>query len=266
VQTYSECHLTKDEDKLTALAGVANSVQEFLQLPQEDYLAGLWRPYLKMDLLWHINAGGSRFDAYHAPSWSWDSVEGSVYFNTPLDPTANTGDFAIDILEARVQTSQENAFGPVKGGYITLTGPLCPVKLYGCSNEKPGLPFFTRLMVQQREFVPNESFSESLDHEQIYTNAPPDGFLEAYFCRFITRAQDYLDPKHVSEGVMLERATGEAGEFRRIDWMRVFHDDTEVQFDINSEGVGLKSDEYLDCDGPRRYLFKSHLERFSRGW
>jgi hypothetical protein len=77
-----------------------------------------------------------------------------------------------------------------------------------------------------------------------------------YFCRFITRAQDYLDPMLVSEGALLERATGEAGEFRCIDWMRVFHDDTEVQFDVNSEGIRLKSDEYLDRDGPRRYLFR----------
>jgi hypothetical protein len=259
VRAYSECHLTKDEDKLTALAGVASSVQTFLQLSQDDYLTGLWRHGLRKDLLWRMANVGRRFDTYQAPSWSWASVDGAVHFNNSGDLTADGTpgrDFAVNILEARVERNQGSAFGPVRGGRIILAGPLCSVKLGGLSYEQLDDPVFKTATIHQRHFVANETFTEVLDHEPTYQQGSSGRHLAAYFCRFITSDKTALNYSYVSEGLLLERTAGERGEFRRIGWMRVFHDDAEEEFDVSSEGAKLQTVDYIDQDGPGRYIIK----------
>jgi Heterokaryon incompatibility protein (HET) len=82
VKIYTQTHLTKDSDRLIALAGIASTVQNTLRWPVNDYHAGLWRYDLPVDLLWRMAASGTRVREYVAPSWSWASVNGEVYFNS----------------------------------------------------------------------------------------------------------------------------------------------------------------------------------------
>ncbi|EWY87865.1 hypothetical protein FOYG_09249 [Fusarium oxysporum NRRL 32931] len=48
IENFSHCHLTMERDKLPAIAGVAAVVQ----LPDDQYLAGLWRSGLASQLIW----------------------------------------------------------------------------------------------------------------------------------------------------------------------------------------------------------------------
>lgn len=48
VENFSHCHLTMERDKLPAIAGVAGVVG----LPNDQYLAGLWRSGLASQLIW----------------------------------------------------------------------------------------------------------------------------------------------------------------------------------------------------------------------
>ncbi|KAL1387616.1 heterokaryon incompatibility protein-domain-containing protein, partial [Phyllosticta capitalensis] len=74
VEDYSVLQLTKESDRLPAIAGIAKRVQSLRG--SEDYLAGLWRGSLLEDLQWRrysklgdISLG--RRDRSVAPSWSW---------------------------------------------------------------------------------------------------------------------------------------------------------------------------------------------------
>jgi hypothetical protein len=49
VQIYGKCSVTKPEDRLIAIAGVAKSIQPFLD---DEYLAGLWKKDLPYNLVW----------------------------------------------------------------------------------------------------------------------------------------------------------------------------------------------------------------------
>lgn len=76
VGAYSRCNLTFQNDRLPAMAGLAQRVQEetgFL------YYAGLWQHTVLMDLLWTTNDpspyGRSN---YAAPTWSWAAVDKQV--------------------------------------------------------------------------------------------------------------------------------------------------------------------------------------------
>ena len=52
VDTFSGCALTRLEDKLVAISGVAKALQPIFQ---DDYLAGLWRKHLLPGLLWTVD-------------------------------------------------------------------------------------------------------------------------------------------------------------------------------------------------------------------
>ncbi|KAK1635906.1 hypothetical protein BDP81DRAFT_430549 [Colletotrichum phormii] len=72
VQEYSRLRLSKQEDKMAALAGLAEQMQNLR--PGDRYLVGLWKTLLH-DLLWFLEgrykAPKPRITRY--PSWSWAS-------------------------------------------------------------------------------------------------------------------------------------------------------------------------------------------------
>lgn len=83
VDVYSRSALTRQEDKLIALSGIA---QEMNVLLNDEYLAGLWKNHLPSQLLWSVttpliaNHGNPSFRpvTYQAPTWSWASIVGHV--------------------------------------------------------------------------------------------------------------------------------------------------------------------------------------------
>ncbi|KAH6647611.1 heterokaryon incompatibility protein-domain-containing protein [Truncatella angustata] len=85
VSAYTRTRVTKPDDKLIALAGVAEMTSllyhRYYHVPA-TYYAGLFDPHLIQMLEWH-GAGskaGGRALHYRAPSWSWASVEYRVLF------------------------------------------------------------------------------------------------------------------------------------------------------------------------------------------
>jgi hypothetical protein len=55
IEIYSNCQLTRLEDRLIAIAGIAREVQPHLK---DDYLAGLWKKELPQNLLWSFSNTG----------------------------------------------------------------------------------------------------------------------------------------------------------------------------------------------------------------
>jgi hypothetical protein len=80
VEIYAGRRLTKAEDKLPALSGIAKR-SAITQMGR--YLAGLWESELPQGLLWVVDRElplasiqGSPPPLYRAPTWSWASHEG----------------------------------------------------------------------------------------------------------------------------------------------------------------------------------------------
>lgn len=81
VEYYSQRHLSYHDDRLPAIAGIA---KRYSQMTGDEFLVGLWRSTLPMDLAWEVGLPGG---AYHVegttrksfgsassiPSWSWIS-------------------------------------------------------------------------------------------------------------------------------------------------------------------------------------------------
>ncbi|EIW52281.1 HET-domain-containing protein, partial [Trametes versicolor FP-101664 SS1] len=123
VEDYTRRTVGVSADKLVACGAIAT---EFQRVLCTDYLAGLWRDTLLIDLLWHKEEGADipRPSAYRAPSWSWAAVDGKVALGHGLwlgmRPSADSGPVA-EVVRCEV-TLEDTAlpFGQVTSGTLTL--------------------------------------------------------------------------------------------------------------------------------------------------
>ncbi len=80
IKAYSKGHLTFHHDKLPAIAGIAREMSKLLP---DQYIAGMSEGDLICLLLWSI-ISPSEFiclpSEYHAPTWSWASVDAQISF------------------------------------------------------------------------------------------------------------------------------------------------------------------------------------------
>ena len=82
----------------------------------DQYLAGLWRRHLPLQLLWSLSLGvvkpPTRPKPYRAPSWSWASLDVGVnFFVTPHLTTS-----LIDVISVGVTPVTSDATGQIRDG------------------------------------------------------------------------------------------------------------------------------------------------------
>ena len=153
VADYSNRLLTKEEDTLPAIAGLAKFVSDYTL---SEYVAGLWSEDLLRSLAWGSYNGSFkcrdrvRHTSYVAPSWSWASVSGSVSYGsvkanfeeTTLDPTGKQRSWnkgMVVILEHHDELSSANPYGRVKSGYLRMEAPIFKAVLgYDASSNAFG--------------------------------------------------------------------------------------------------------------------------------
>ncbi|KAH7316985.1 heterokaryon incompatibility protein-domain-containing protein [Stachybotrys elegans] len=131
VSAYSSRLLTFAEDKLPALSGVAARVHSETK---SDYVAGLWKDNLVVDLCWEVSEERGREvlaptpTSYVAPSWSWASVTQKV--ETQVERTIQNLEPKVTVVEVSCEVPGLNPFGRVSKGHIALRGPLVEVELW----------------------------------------------------------------------------------------------------------------------------------------
>ena len=125
VQRYSKRRLTFSSDKLPALSGIAKQLQPLLG---PGYFAGLWEQDLLHGLFWEVQSRVSprRTAEYTAPTWSWASVNGQVFYAGKIDfskPHAQ-------IIATHCLPSGQDPTGQVaRGASITICAELVAVQL-----------------------------------------------------------------------------------------------------------------------------------------
>lgn len=205
VQKFSTTTLTyPDKDKLAALSGLAKAVDV-----KSEYLAGLWRDYLAVHLMWGRYAGSAileRPKKYQAPSWSWASVNGQI-FTTRVWPIKSEKVVA-DVLEARVELVSDDPTGPVRAGYLRLRGCLAPVTV----RKWPPRKGYVEIWNYDIREDPSKD-----DKIQVHPDVDFDGDEARFHCFLITVRDDYLSPGGCcsGDGILLEPTGAGKGEFYR---------------------------------------------------
>ncbi|KAH0426454.1 hypothetical protein CcaCcLH18_10339 [Colletotrichum camelliae] len=126
VAAYSRAYLTREDDKVIALAGIAGVMQDRLRNP---YVIGLWGKNLELELLWSVKHPRPRPKPCIAPTWSWLSTNGEVSVMTTHNPgdvvqlLVKTSKFNINLVDPTCSTGNVHP-----GSSLTLEGRLRPAR------------------------------------------------------------------------------------------------------------------------------------------
>ena len=135
VREYSKQTLTRAQDKLAAVGGIASEIAE---KTGHTYLAGLWAEHLlPTGLLWSRDFATTPLTRpqYRAPSWSWASIDSPVVWSKSL-PEGDVGPEA-QIIRCQISLSSNlSPFGAVSGGSIEIKGPLKRVTVTRVGSEQ----------------------------------------------------------------------------------------------------------------------------------
>lgn len=139
-EDYSLAALTYTSDRLIAFAGIVADFGN--RLPNDTYLAGLWKGDLMEGLLWKARAldgwpnqpnGSHELNAtpyitasvpssYRAPSWSWLGSDCSIWWQRKKRHSPRS---LVEILDVSIELVDEvEPARDMKGGYIVLEGHL----------------------------------------------------------------------------------------------------------------------------------------------
>ncbi|KAE9363229.1 HET-domain-containing protein, partial [Stipitochalara longipes BDJ] len=137
VVNYSSRSLTNHEDKLPAMAGIAQHYQLLTNFEQGRYLAGLWEHSLLFTLLWGtmtktlstMNQGKPK--SYRAPSWSWASVDGRIWFQYD-ESSRKYFIYTATIIQCTIEVATANPFGQVASGDLVISGPVKKATGFTC--------------------------------------------------------------------------------------------------------------------------------------
>ncbi|KAK3947624.1 HET-domain-containing protein [Pseudoneurospora amorphoporcata] len=168
VNRYSGCNLTHSLDKLPALSGLAQNFSIIqgsgFALNENSYLAGLWRPYLPHALCWQTdksnfnNPSNYRPHPYRAPSWSWASVEATVF----CSPVSLSPVHACRVMGVSVLPEDERyKAGRVKGGILHLRSYVIGPFIYDASLQHLQATWLTLSPSADSRF--KKAFGDSLD-------------------------------------------------------------------------------------------------------
>jgi len=122
IENYSARAITKEDDRLPALSGLASTLAI---AKAAEYVAGLWVEHLPWGLLWRKTQDWLRpAEHYRAPSFSWASVNGKVRFPHHTDLNTSTMVILPEIKDITfdVQPLGKDKRGKLKGGHVAFTG------------------------------------------------------------------------------------------------------------------------------------------------
>ncbi|KAF2093647.1 HET-domain-containing protein [Rhizodiscina lignyota] len=130
VLEYCDLSFTFKNDKLPALGSAARQVAD---KRKSRYLAGLWEDSIIKDLFWEgFGWTKKRYSPWRAPTWSWASIEGLVYYkDAPLtwsSTESSEGRSEHDLIPSSQMVSCEitpagaDEFGELQSAVLTLSG------------------------------------------------------------------------------------------------------------------------------------------------
>lgn len=121
VQDYTHRDITKGTDKLPAISGLAQKVQEDTK---DKYLAGLWLNHLHNDLFWFAMGDMKPASPFRAPSWSWAAFDGSITYDAVMDMKTVYYVSNMESVNGECKPSTFDRLGQVSEGHLRLRGRL----------------------------------------------------------------------------------------------------------------------------------------------
>lgn len=213
IEKYTDTLLTKPEDKLVAISGLARQVYS---ITKDKYCAGIWREDLVLQLLWRLQRPQHKAELpYRAPSWSWASTEGKVEF------TKNSLHITSELEIKSVQSIGVNgklwSFDQIEYGSLRVRGAMRAAQ----SCERRG---------QMYKLLLTDQLNEELDTNECdyYPDSIPQSLSKNPMCLPVARLRsgascggDENEKRSFVAGLVIEPTGDYADEYRRLGLFRI---------------------------------------------
>lgn len=126
VKAYSSLRLTRGEDKLIALSGLASTYAQKPESHTDKYIAGLWHNELIAMLSWKVVAKSSQLppapSPRRIPSFSWIAVDSPVAFQ--VDEMYRDFDSIAHLVRCDMEFDTADIYGNIRSCRLTLKAPV----------------------------------------------------------------------------------------------------------------------------------------------
>ena len=213
IERYTDTLMTKLEDKLVAISGLARQVYS---ITKDKYCAGIWREDLVPQLLWQLQRPQHKIDLpYRAPSWSWASTEGKVEFRQKAHHVIS--ELEIKSVQSIGVDGKPWSFGQIEYGSLRVRGTMRAAERCGHNGQA-----YKLLLTDQCD--------EELDTNECdyYPDSIPQSLSENPICLPVARlipgasaGRDENDRYRFVAGLVIEPTGDYADEYRRLGCFRV---------------------------------------------
>ncbi|CAN9344876.1 unnamed protein product [Alternaria sp. RS040] len=130
IERYTLRKLWKASDRLPACVALAENFGEIMGLPSSDYLAGLWKPDLMVQLLWYRlkipDVPVTDSPTCLGPTWSWTSHNEPVrFFERYLTLSNLTVKTEAQYIDSQIEHKfKQSPYAEVERGRLSLQGRL----------------------------------------------------------------------------------------------------------------------------------------------
>ena len=215
IEKYTDTLLSKPEDRLAAIAGLARQVHS---ITKDKYCAGIWRKDLVLQLLWRLQRPQDKIELpYRAPSWSWASTEGKVEF--PKIPHDITFELEIKSVQSIGLDGKPWSFDQIEYGSLRARGPMRAAQ----SCDRRGHHGYKLLLTDQLD---EDLLTNECDY---YPDTIPQSLSSANpMCLPVARLRSGTfaggvenDEHEFVAGLVIEPTGDYDDEYRRIGFFRV---------------------------------------------
>lgn len=226
---YTACELTKESDRLVAIAGVARKLRPIVS---DQYVTGLWASSLPWALSWRAQSYERRqpATAYYSPTFSWAACPGQVELfrlqATPLSAAAfikyRSGRLSPTALQqSDVELLTDDVFGP-------LSSPAVEVQVRGilrscrsASRETDvGLEFTAYPSTNTEACWTRPQASENRSGIEVHMDhdIDPGESARTNFCYAVILLDKGYDASgsYKARGLLLESVDASLGRFKRV--------------------------------------------------
>ena len=213
IEKYTDTLLTKPEDKLVAISGLARQVYS---VTKDKYCAGIWRENLVLQLLWRVQRPQHKAELpYRAPSWSWASTEGKVEFTR--NPHHTTSELEIKSVQSIGVDGKLWSFDQIEYGSLRVRGAMRAAQ----SCDRRG---------QMYKLLLTDQLDEELDTNEgdYYPDSIPQSLSKNPLCLPVARLHsgasaggDENDKRNFVAGLVVEPTGDYADEYRRLGLFRI---------------------------------------------
>ena len=251
VHTYTTRGLSYKSDRLHAISAIAREVQLWLG-DSDEYMLGLWKRYLYLHLLWHLETKHQLYNRAEQPNgqrptWSWISTDGTVYNHRTNREAMENCIPIVELSPHIVYQNEQDSFGDSVIAELGVKGHLAKVILLVLMTDEPLKNLAYIWLPGGKDEEPQKLTPRLADLDFIMRNRDFEKPVHALaFCLFVIWEHRPASTVRELVGLILERWSGTTGRFRRIGMFTVEQPECEDLLKRLAAKYPLEEGEYLE--------------------